>query len=87
MLERLLIGLLATALAAAAFVARSLDSPESVEPHLEGSFRLAGVQLIEPGIRRSTKFRIVPTRERKAPAEASPRAHGRVIVLVVKERV
>ncbi|MBW2394088.1 MAG: amidohydrolase family protein [Deltaproteobacteria bacterium] len=53
MLRRILISLLATALAAAAFVAWSLDSPNSPQPHLEGTFRIAGVQLIEPGIRRS----------------------------------
>lgn len=54
MLKRLLIGLLATALAAATLTALSLSPPDRVDPVLEDSFRLAGVQLIEPGIRRLT---------------------------------
>jgi hypothetical protein len=39
-------------LGVAAFVAVSLSPPPSAEPVLEGSFRLAGVQVIEPGLRR-----------------------------------
>jgi hypothetical protein len=44
-------GLLAMVVAIAAFVVLSLNPPNSVEPVLEDSFRLAGVHLIEPGIR------------------------------------
>ena len=59
MVKRLLIALFVVALAATAFVAWSLDPPKDVEPRLEGSFTLAGVRLVEPGIRRSENTTLV----------------------------
>ena len=61
MLKRAFIGVAAIALAAAAFVAWSLDPPKGVEPHLDDSFQLTDLQLIEPGLRRTQNMTLKVT--------------------------